>query len=278
MRCRCFAALGRALLVAGAAGPAASGFDYVFAVNPASSSVTVTVTALGLSDSDASALGGTIGASLTPSSGAFAMIHITDIAVDALEPIDIVLDGGFLGKISASSNDFGMRMGDGFGAPGLPAAVDAAGAFIQAGNFVQGVGVLHYSGTGIIGGSIGSGSSDLSQQPPFIFDFAGTVKDAGGVVTLTLPLSFQGDFLLEGITVNLKVTGLITATAQTVVEAIPGDLDEDGCVGQSDLGALLADYGCAAPPPACPGDVDGDGETGQADLGVLLAHYGVGCG
>jgi hypothetical protein len=59
------------------------------------------------------------------------------------------------------------------------------------------------------------------------------------------------------------------------VLAIPGDLDGDGCVGQTDLGILLADWGCAS--DVCPGDCDADGDTDQADLGILLANWGAGC-
>jgi len=58
-------------------------------------------------------------------------------------------------------------------------------------------------------------------------------------------------------------------------EAIPGDLNGDGCVDQVDLGILLADWGCAG--GNCPGDCNGDGDTDEADLGILLAHWGEGC-
>ncbi|MFG0251365.1 MAG: hypothetical protein ACF8NJ_00665 [Phycisphaerales bacterium JB038] len=53
---------------------------------------------------------------------------------------------------------------------------------------------------------------------------------------------------------------------------IPGDLNGDGCVDQSDLGILLASYEVDDG-----GDIDGDGDTDQSDLGVLLANYEVGC-
>jgi len=50
------------------------------------------------------------------------------------------------------------------------------------------------------------------------------------------------------------------------------DLDGNGTVGSSDLGALLAAWGpCDG---ACPEDLDGDGEVGSADLGTLLAAWG----
>ncbi|HUU98366.1 MAG TPA: hypothetical protein VM487_21750, partial [Phycisphaerae bacterium] len=54
--------------------------------------------------------------------------------------------------------------------------------------------------------------------------------------------------------------------------SIPGDLNDDGCVDQADLGILLAAFGIDGG-----GDLDGDGDTDQADLGILLAHWGEGC-
>jgi hypothetical protein len=56
-----------------------------------------------------------------------------------------------------------------------------------------------------------------------------------------------------------------------------GDLDGSGSIGQSDLGILLADYGCTDGPGNCPGDTDSDGDTDQSDLGFLLANYGGSC-
>lgn len=57
----------------------------------------------------------------------------------------------------------------------------------------------------------------------------------------------------------------------------PGDLDKDGDVDLSDLGIVLADFGCAAGPGNCPGDLDADGDTDLSDLGVLLAAFGQPC-
>jgi hypothetical protein len=64
----------------------------------------------------------------------------------------------------------------------------------------------------------------------------------------------------------------------------PGDLDGDGDVDLSDLGILLANFGCCAAaggcdPPGggrapCPGDADADGDTELGDLGVVLANFG----
>jgi hypothetical protein len=52
-----------------------------------------------------------------------------------------------------------------------------------------------------------------------------------------------------------------------------GDLDGDGDTDQSDLGILLADWGCTS---GCVGDLDGDDDTDQSDLGILLADWGCG--
>ena len=54
-----------------------------------------------------------------------------------------------------------------------------------------------------------------------------------------------------------------------VSAAIPGDLDGDGFVGQTDLGLLLAAFGTGAG-----GDLNCDGVTNQVDLGILLANFG----
>jgi hypothetical protein len=68
---------------------------------------------------------------------------------------------------------------------------------------------------------------------------------------------------------SVRVVGWIDVTAW-----LPGDLDEDGDVDHSDLGLLLADWGCTG--GDCAGDVDGDGDTDHADLGLLLAYWGWG--
>jgi hypothetical protein len=59
------------------------------------------------------------------------------------------------------------------------------------------------------------------------------------------------------------------------IVTLAGDLDGDGDVDQSDLGILLADWGCTG--GDCSGDCDGDGDTDQSDLGILLANWGEEC-
>jgi hypothetical protein len=52
-----------------------------------------------------------------------------------------------------------------------------------------------------------------------------------------------------------------------------GDLDGDGDTDHSDLGVLLADWGCTSD---CVGDLDGDDDTDHSDLGILLTDWGCG--
>ena len=53
-----------------------------------------------------------------------------------------------------------------------------------------------------------------------------------------------------------------------------GDLDGDHDTDSSDLGILLADWGCTG--GDCPGDCNNDGNTDHADLGILVADWGCG--
>jgi hypothetical protein len=59
---------------------------------------------------------------------------------------------------------------------------------------------------------------------------------------------------------------------------IPGDVDGDGDVDLSDLGALLASYGLCEGHPRYNPDADftGDNCVGLSDLATLLANYGYG--
>jgi hypothetical protein len=77
--------------------------------------------------------------------------------------------------------------------------------------------------------------------------------------------------------INLDDDAVFVAAIDACCE-IPGDVDGDGDVDQSDLGLILGDWGCDSPPaPECPGDADGDGDVDQSDLGLLLSHFGEAC-
>ncbi len=54
---------------------------------------------------------------------------------------------------------------------------------------------------------------------------------------------------------------------------IPGDVDNDGLVGTSDLLLLLGAWGTCPPKGACAADLDGDGIVGTTDLLILLGNW-----
>ncbi len=91
------------------------------------------------------------------------------------------------------------------------------------------------------------------------------VEPSSAAIGERLQLAFRnvggGDSLIGFDRVELTVT---PATR-------PADLDGDGCVGSSDLGILLINWG-RSPPPA--GDLDGDGRVGPSDVGLLLVDWG----
>jgi len=65
---------------------------------------------------------------------------------------------------------------------------------------------------------------------------------------------------------DLRVFSYICATGST-----PGDINGDGQVDGSDLGALLGAWGTCT---SCPEDLDGDGRVDGSDLGILLGNWG----
>ena len=86
---------------------------------------------------------------------------------------------------------------------------------------------------------------------------------------------YDWDFALH--TIRGGMAGLINL-AGLIPPECPGDVDGDGDTDQSDLGILLADWGCDDPVNGCAGDLDGDDKTDQVDLGILLADWGCGTG
>jgi hypothetical protein len=55
---------------------------------------------------------------------------------------------------------------------------------------------------------------------------------------------------------------------QVVTGGLLGDIDGDGRVNSSDLGALLGSWGASGP-----ADLDRSGEVDSADLGILFAGW-----
>jgi len=79
-------------------------------------------------------------------------------------------------------------------------------------------------------------------------------------------------------TVRLWVDSFGGTVRVDIIHACPGDLDDDGQIGLSDLSLMLAHYGMTEGAFYVDGDIDGDGDVDLADLSQLLAVYGTQCG
>ncbi len=128
----------------------------------------------------------------------------------------------------------------------------------------------------------------LGGQEAHETDYAGTLHPSLPVPPTEIRLSshhgVSGDGTAVHVTPMLWWGGEIRPTEYTsallrrlllrtlpFLEIVPGDIDRDGDVDQSDLGLLLIAYEINDG-----GDIDGDGDTDQADLGLLLINYGYG--
>jgi hypothetical protein len=123
----------------------------------------------------------------------------------------------------------------------------------------------------VVGVSMGSGGGDA-------FDIAWAIDP----VTMQ-PAHMDGfDFIRIATAVAYDPDGLfgeksaeIGGVADVRPTGVPGDVDGDGMVDQSDLGLLLAAYDSRLGDDHWneDADFDGDGWVGQPDLGLLLANY-----
>lgn len=71
---------------------------------------------------------------------------------------------------------------------------------------------------------------------------------------------------------------VVVLTGEVVsAEPCPGDLDDDGFVGLSDLSILLSNFGMPSGATWADGDLDDDGDVDLSDLSELLAVYNTTC-
>jgi hypothetical protein len=89
---------------------------------------------------------------------------------------------------------------------------------------------------------------------------------------LLVPSVTHDDAGAYDVVITASCDELVTDAGILTVIELTGDLDADGDVDLSDLGALLASFDVDAG-----GDIDGDGDTDLSDLGALLAHFGERC-
>ncbi|MFG0252238.1 MAG: hypothetical protein ACF8NJ_05120 [Phycisphaerales bacterium JB038] len=117
----------------------------------------------------------------------------------------------------------------------------------------------------------GSGVLTVDDVCPFYEQLGNSLGDPG--------YNAKADINLDD-TVDATDAGFFRLLCERAGIDLPtADIDNDGVVGQSDLGLVLAAYGSGTGDPGYNpiADLDTDGDVDQADLGILLAQYGQGC-
>lgn len=260
----------------------APGATITVPINSAQSSVTAQICISTSCGSDTSPVGGffEIDVDDVDSIGS---VTLFDNRVELLEPLNIVVSFGILGRLTVNVNDLKIFKAD----PGVAAgpAPVTAGAFALPGVLTLQTGTFDYTATGIVCSLLQgqvppvpcTGFSDLSTQPASSTTFDGTLTSAARVVTLVASINRSGpiDPANPGLG-TLTVTGTVRGSVLVPVPPCPGDLNADGIVNTADLAAFLGQFGTAVP-PGTGADLTGDGIVNTADLAAFLGRFGSTC-
>ena len=196
-------------------------FAYSFESQPSSIEFTVDqsrsdvdfsaeLTAIGISQtrSDNSSLEGSLQVELTPSDSPFERIRISGGTLTLSD--DVNLRYRFLlfvtAEVSADGGDINLDLIE----PGEESSVSANGSFSQKGNDFKITGSAEVNASLDLGVPDGPQSIDTNIED---IDLEGRITDSGQVLTLNLPVSFQGTFDISGNTIDLDLNGTVVATA-----------------------------------------------------------------
>ena len=102
-----------------------------------------------------------------------------------------------------------------------------------------------------------------------LFDLNDLVPQGSPEVLLANAINDSGQIAAMG----LDDEGLLVALLLTPVAQLIGDLDCDGSVGGSDLGALFGAWGPCVGGSTCIADLDGNHAVDGADLSILLGAW-----
>jgi hypothetical protein len=183
-----------------------------FEVSKSRSSVdfAATLTALGISQtrSDSSGLEGNLQVTLSPTESPFEKIHIEGGTLVLTD--DVELNYRFLfvvtANVSADGGDLILNMTK----PGPETTVSESGDFNQVDNEFQIVGTADISASLDLGVPDGPQSFDAILED---IDLTGRITESGQVLTLNVPVTFQGTFDVSGNIIDLDIEGVIVATA-----------------------------------------------------------------
>ena len=126
--------------------------------------------------------------------------------------------------------------------------------------------------------TVNSGTGDGQYFPAAVVDIQADPAPSGTEFAgWTGDVAYVADTESAATTVTMP-SSAVEVTAGYASTAIPGDLNDDGWVGQPDLDIILDQWSCGEPPrepitdPRA--DANGDGWVGQPDLDIVLDHWG----
>jgi len=169
-----------------------------------------TLTALGISQtrSDSSGLEGNLQVSLSPTESPFENIHIEGGSLVLTD--DVELNYRFLFVVTASVTADGGDLILNMTKPGPETTVSESGEFSQVDNEFQIVGTADINASLDLGVPDGPQSFDTVLED---IDLTGSITESGQVLTLNVPVTFQGSFDISGNIIDLDIEGTIVATA-----------------------------------------------------------------
>ena len=230
-----------------------------------------TLTAVGLSQtrSDSSGLEGNLQVSLSPTESPFENIHIEGGSLVLTD--DIELNYRFLFVVTASVSADGGDLVLNMTKPGPEATVSESGQFSQIDNEFQIIGTADISASLDLGVPDGPQSFDTVLED---IDLDGRITESGNVLTLNVPVTFQGSFDVSGNIIDLDIEGIIVATApkpsseqSNVADVI---LEIDPTNDAPDLTPdLFSVQGGALSANVLKNDSDVDGDTLSASVEVV---------
>lgn len=207
--------------------------DFTWLVDSNASVLTTTISAtLGstLSDSETNKVSGFLGGELALPTYTFGTIHLTRADLGYTTNPSFSLTQPFVGGVNIVGSGLGFALPGannlGFASPN-PAIVGLDGTFSQVGNGAEGRGTLTYTGVGLLGSSLGTGTISLLEQSPLPLDFNGTVAQTGNQLKVTLPISIDQTTTQNNIPVRVQITGNVVAYATTTANGWKANVDGD---------------------------------------------------
>lgn len=198
---------------------AADSFNWI--IDSTTSSMTTTISAtvgVTLSDTKTTKVAGFVAGDLALPAYSFGSVHITSSDMSYTTNPTFNLTQFLLGGVTITTNGLGFAIPGpnnlGYASP-TPASVDLAGAFSQTGNGAEGRGTMTYTGVGVLGSSVGTGTINLLDQSPLPMDFIGTITQSGSQLTMTLPVQLDQTTTQNGIPVRVQINGTVFAKGAT---------------------------------------------------------------